>query len=51
MAIRVYAWIALLARRGLINQLLLASGWTSSPVSLRYIETTVLLGLTSILLP
>jgi putative spermidine/putrescine transport system permease protein len=49
--IRVYGWIALLARRGLINQLLLATGWTSSPLPLLYNEMTVLIGLTSILLP
>jgi ABC-type spermidine/putrescine transport system permease subunit I len=49
--IRVYGWIALLARRGLINQFLLAAGWTSSPVPLLYNEMTVLVGLTSILLP
>ncbi len=49
--IRVYGWIALLARRGLINQLLFAAGWTTGPVPLLYNEMTVLMGLTSILLP
>jgi len=49
--IRVYGWIALLGRRGLVNQLLLDGGWIDYPVAFLYTEATVLLGLTSILLP
>jgi putative spermidine/putrescine transport system permease protein len=49
--IRVYGWIALLGRRGLINQLLIEAGWTADPIPLLYSEMTVLVGLTSILLP
>lgn len=49
--IRAYGWIALLARRGLVNQLLLQTGWSEFPVPLLYAEPTVLLGLVSILLP
>lgn len=49
--IRVYGWIALLARRGLVNQLLVSAGWTTGPIPLLYNEMTVLVGLTSILLP
>src|SRR5262249_2491440 len=37
--------------RGLMNQLLIASGWTTDPMPLLYNEVTVLVGLTSILLP
>ncbi len=49
--IRAYGWIALLGRRGVINQLLLSSGVTEFPIAFLYTEATVLLGLTSILLP
>ena len=49
--IRAYGWIALLGRRGLVNQLLLQSGLTDSSVPFLYGEGTVLLGLVSILLP
>lgn len=49
--IRVYGWIALLGRRGIVNQLLLSSGATDYPIAFLYTEGTVLLGLVSILLP
>lgn len=49
--IRVYGWMALLGRRGIVNQLLLSAGWTDYPVAFLYSEGTVLLGLVSILLP
>lgn len=49
--IRVYGWIALLGRRGIVNQMLLSSGWTDYPIAFLYMEATVLLGLVSILLP
>lgn len=49
--IRVYGWIALLGRRGLVNQFLLDRGWIEYPLAMLYSEVTVLLGLTSILLP
>lgn len=49
--IRAYGWIALLGRRGFINQILLDSGWTDFPIPFLYTQTTVLVGLISILLP
>lgn len=49
--IRVYGWMALLGRRGIVNQLLVSGGWTDYPVAFLYTEGTVLLGLVSILLP
>lgn len=49
--IRAYGWMALLGRRGLVNQLLLQAGWTEYPIAFLYTDATVLLGLVSILLP
>lgn len=49
--IRAYGWIALLGRRGLLNQALLQTGLSDYPVSFLYAELTVLVGLVSILLP
>ncbi len=49
--IRVYGWIVLLGRRGLINQVLLDSGLADLPVAFLYHEGTVVVGLVSILVP
>ncbi|MEP9368860.1 ABC transporter permease [Xanthobacter sp. VNH20] len=49
--IRVYGWIALLGRRGIVNQLLISSGATDQPIAMLYTEGAVLVGLISILLP
>lgn len=49
--IRAYGWIALLGRRGIVNQLLLQTGWTDASIPFLYTEMTTLLGLVSILLP
>ncbi|MFU0507918.1 ABC transporter permease [Pseudaminobacter sp. NGMCC 1.201702] len=49
--VRVYGWIALLGSRGIANQLLISWGITEHPLPLLYSEATVLIGLTSILLP
>lgn len=49
--IRVYGWIVLLGRRGVINQLLLDNGLIDLPVALLYSEATVVVGLVSILVP
>lgn len=49
--VRVYGWIALLGNRGVINQLLQSSGILEETVPMMYNHFTVLIGLTSILLP
>ena len=49
--IRIYGWIVVLGRSGLINQLLVSSGFVDKPVAFLYHETTVLLGMATILIP
>jgi spermidine/putrescine transport system permease protein len=49
--IRTYAWIVLLNREGLINNLLRSLGYTGEPLSMLYTETAVVIGLTYNYLP
>jgi ABC-type spermidine/putrescine transport system permease subunit I len=49
--VRTYAWMVILGRNGLINQLLLGSGLVSEPVNLLYNRTGVVIGMTYVLLP
>lgn len=49
--VRVYGWIVILGRRGLINQTLIDWGVIERPLNLMYTEWTVVLGLVSILIP
>jgi putative spermidine/putrescine transport system permease protein len=49
--VRTYAWIVLLGREGVVNQLLLRLGLVERPVPLMYNTTGVLIGMTYILLP
>jgi ABC-type spermidine/putrescine transport system permease subunit I len=49
--IRIYSWIVLLGRRGLVNQILLDTGLITRPIGLLYQEWTVILGMISILIP
>ena len=49
--VRTYAWMVLLGRNGLINQLLLALGLVAEPVNLLYNRTGVIIGMTYVLLP
>ena len=49
--VRNYAWYVLLARRGVINAVLLESGLVSQPLSLLFNETAVVIGMTYVLLP
>ena len=49
--IRTYAWIVLLNREGLINNLLRAMGYTGEPLSLLYTEGAVITGLVYNYLP
>lgn len=49
--VRSYAWIVILQRRGLVNDVLLASGVISQPVKLIYTEGAVILAMTHVLVP
>ncbi len=49
--IRTYAWIVLLNREGLVNNMLKASGYTGEPLSLLYSEGAVIVGLVYNYLP
>ncbi|MCR0982870.1 ABC transporter permease [Roseomonas populi] len=49
--VRTYAWMVLLGRNGLINQILLGLGLVGEPVNLLYNRTGVIIGMTYVLLP
>lgn len=49
--VRTYAWMVILGRNGLINQVLLGSGLVSEPVDLLYNRTGVVIGMIYVLLP
>jgi putative spermidine/putrescine transport system permease protein len=49
--VRSFAWIVMLGRQGLVNQALQATGLVSSPLSLVYSKTGVIMGLSYVLLP
>jgi len=49
--VRSFAWIVMLGRQGLVNQALQATGIVSSPLSLVYSKTGVVMGLSYVLLP
>jgi ABC-type spermidine/putrescine transport system permease subunit I len=49
--IRTYAWMAILGRNGVVNQLLLGAGVTEAPVRLMYNELGVYVGMVHVLLP
>ena len=49
--VRNYAWMVLLSKNGVINQLLLAMGVVSKPLSFLFNTTGVVIGLTYILIP
>ena len=49
--VRTYAWMVLLGRTGLINQLLLKFGIISEPLALIYNRLGVVIGMTYVLLP
>ncbi|MCA9889255.1 MAG: ABC transporter permease [Anaerolineae bacterium] len=48
---RTYAWLIILGRTGLINNVLLSTGLIESPERLIYTEGAIILGLTQLLLP
>jgi ABC-type spermidine/putrescine transport system permease subunit I len=49
--VRTYAWMVVLGRSGLINSLLISAGIIDQPVKLLYTRSSVLVGMTHILLP
>jgi len=51
LVVRTFGWIALLARRGLVNQWLMGLGLTDEPLRLMFNFTGLMIGLTHIFLP
>lgn len=49
--VRSYAWIVLLQRKGVVNELLLDLGWITQPLRLIYTEGAVIMAMTHVLLP
>ncbi|PDT82354.1 ABC transporter permease [Sinorhizobium sp. BJ1] len=49
--IRSYAWVVLLQRKGIVNQLLLEIGVTDGPLKLIYTQGAVILAMTHVLMP
>lgn len=49
--VRTYAWMVLLGRTGLINQILLGLGFIDEPLELMYNRAGVIIGMTYVLLP
>lgn len=49
--VRNYAWYVLLARRGVINSLLIDSGISTQPMALLFNTTAVVIGMTYVLMP
>lgn len=49
--VRTYAWMSILGRRGIINELLLSLGIIDTPLSLLYNTPSVLLGMVHVLMP
>lgn len=48
---RTYAWIVILGRTGIFNQLTVAFGISDAPLRILYSETAVVIGLVQLLLP
>jgi putative spermidine/putrescine transport system permease protein len=51
LVVRTFGWIALLANRGLVNEMLAGLGWIEMPIRLMFNFTGLLIGLTHIFLP
>ncbi|MGX1743758.1 ABC transporter permease [Bosea sp. NPDC055353] len=49
--VRTYAWMVLLQKNGVVNQLLIGSGITDQPLTLLYTEGAVVLAMSHVLLP
>ncbi|MVT76350.1 ABC transporter permease subunit [Bradyrhizobium cajani] len=48
---RTFAWVVLLGRNGVVNQILLELGWVSQPVTMLYNRFGVIIGMTHIVMP
>ncbi|MHC4046136.1 ABC transporter permease subunit [Bradyrhizobium xenonodulans] len=49
--VRTFAWIVLLGRGGIVNDLLLKFGLISQPISMLYNRASVIIGMTQIVMP
>lgn len=49
--VRTYAWMVLLGRTGVVNDLLQRSGFTSAPLQLMYNAPSIVIGMVYVLLP
>ncbi len=49
--VRTYAWMVLLQKNGVINQMLMSSGLVDEPLKLLYTETAVVIAMSHVLLP
>lgn len=49
--VRAYGWVAILGRRGMINDAVMKLGWSDAPLQLLYTQQAVVIGLLTILLP
>jgi putative spermidine/putrescine transport system permease protein len=49
--VRTYAWMVLLGTEGILNQILLGLGLLTRPLAIMYTRTSVVIGMTYILLP
>lgn len=49
--VRAFGWIVILGRRGVVNSSLLAIGFIESPIDILYSKTSIVIGLSYILLP
>jgi putative spermidine/putrescine transport system permease protein len=49
--VRAYGWVLLFGRRGVVNELLLATGFFDAPVAILHTEGAVVVALTEALLP
>lgn len=48
---RTFAWIVLLGRNGVVNEILLQLGWVSQPIPMLYNRFGVIIGMTHIVMP
>ena len=49
--VRTFAWIVILGRQGVLNQIVLALGWSSEPLKLLFTETGVIIVLAQVQMP
>lgn len=49
--VRAFGWMVMLGRRGLVNDVLLATGATEQPIAMLYGQSSIVIGLTYIMAP